>query len=235
MFFCSVPPAPSPTIASLSTAVRPEASSTALSSAFAGRGGRHAAAHRQRLLGRDDVDRPEARALARERRHDVGEPRGGVGGRDCTCRRLSTLSLPKRSAAADSIVLLLVASRTGPVEREIALPRRGRAACPAPPAEPWSAARPSCRRRCVSDREHDQDEQRGGPAGENALGGHPGDATARCHAQTTRRAPRGGRRSYGCADESEADPEPTRSSSSRTASRSCAPTTAPGRSARGAS
>ena len=49
------------------------------------------------------------------------------------------------------------------------------------------------------DGEHDQDEQRGRTAGENALGRHRVDATARHGAQTSRASAAQGRRSYGCA------------------------------------
>ena len=49
------------------------------------------------------------------------------------------------------------------------------------------------------DREHDQYEQRGRSARENALGRHRGDATAPHGAQTSRASAAQGRRSYGCA------------------------------------
>ena len=116
----------------------------------------------------------------------------------CTCSRLSTLSEPKRSLAADSMVVFSSASLTGPSS----------VSCPAATCARSDARRgrrDGRRRRrragvvvVKHDREHDQHEQRGRPAGENALGAHPGDATARCDAQTTRAARRRGRQSYGC-------------------------------------
>ena len=56
------------------------------------------------------------------------------------------------------------------------------------------------------DREHDQHEQRGRPAGENALGRHRVDATARHGAQTSRASAAQGQRSYGCDVSAERPP-----------------------------
>ena len=185
MFFCSTAPAPSRTISSLSVTLRPDASATPSSRAFP------AAAVGTRPLTVTAVfvtamsTGPKPLPL-RGSFGMTSASHAAESTADCTSRLLTTLSLSKRSPAASSIELFSFASRTGPSSVML-------------PAATWTRSVPARdrrqrRRRAARratfvvrrDRKHDEDEQRGRPARENALGVHRGDATARHHAQTTR-------------------------------------------------
>ena len=90
----------------------------------------------------------------------------------CTCKPADDVVLAEALARGGSIACLLVGVRHGPVQRHAPRPRRG----PQGPGAGVGGRRPRIAVRAAvvveDDREHDQHEQRGHSAGENALGVH---------------------------------------------------------------